>query len=439
MKQPRSFGGLSASGRALVVGVLVVLLCTVAGASPVAVADAQRSQGAQDGARTVDSCTTIDRPGRYVLTGNVTGAAGGEDENCIEIAADDVVFDGQGHTLSGDGAGHGVEVNGSENVTVRRLRASNWSIGVFYLGAGNGTIERTIADGNVEGIKLGAASDSDLRNNTAYDNAIGISLGGQSQNNTLRDNAAVDNKWGIHFERESGNNSVVNNVARNNTRWDYYAERDRSVNTVRNLELSTTTISFTERNVALRSVTSPPPLPRGTQSTGTFVETARTRGGDSTLSLTMPSDGGSATVWQARQSSWSRVPDSRTRTDGSSNAVTVNASTSFGIFAPLADANGNQGGPVTVSADPAPPVQRTLTPVETSTDTPERAATPEQAATAANPDDSTASAGGRTTVASGENEATQGGFDLDVVRVVFALLGVVGLAALGLAALRQRR
>lgn len=422
----------------------VTLAVLVAGAGlPMGVASAQSTQAGTP----VDSCTTIDTPGRYVLTGDVTGESSGPDDDCIEITASDVVLDGAGHTLSGNGEGHGVGVNGSSasvtNVTVERLRADNWSIGVFYLGADNSTISGTVVDNNTEGIALGAASNNTLTNNTAYNNAIAVATGGQSQNNTLRDNVAVENKWGIHFERESGNNTITDNVARNNSRWDYYSEYDESTNTVTDLELSTTTVSFTEQNVALRSVTSPPPLPRGTRSLGTFVETTRTRGGESALSLTMRYDEqASATLWQAEGSSWSQVPGRRTVVDGASNSVTVNTSANFGIFAPLADANGGRGGgAVTVSADRSPPVQRTLTAVESATTTRQTAA----ASDTPTGDDSVESTPGAvepatTQPARGESDAASGFVPgLDAVRLLFAFLGLVALAGLGLAAMRQTR
>ena len=120
MQLPRESGWVGAR-RMVAVGFIVVLFA----AASVGVASAQSA-----GTTPVDSCTTIDASGSYVLTENVTSTISGADESCVEITASNVTLDGAGHTLAGSGAGHGVEVNGSgstvSNVTVERLHASNW-------------------------------------------------------------------------------------------------------------------------------------------------------------------------------------------------------------------------------------------------------------------------------------------------------------------------
>jgi parallel beta-helix repeat protein len=418
----------------LLVGIVVVLVAVSAGA-----VSAQRAGNVS----TVDSCTTIDAPGRYALTGGVSGDIGNPDSACIEITASDVILDGQGHTVAGTGAGHGVEIDGTRNpvsnVTVRNLRASNWSIGVFALGSDNGTIRRTITENSTEGLALGASSNYTLVNNTARNNAIAVALGGESQNNTLRGMTAIENKWGIHFERESGNNTVENSIARNNSRWDYYSERNDARNTVENLAISTATLSFTGRNVALRSVTSPPPLPRGAGNLDSYVEVSDTRGGSAVLSLTM-NDGSaqnSVGLWRHDGQHWSPVGG----VQAASAAGTVSANlTQFGIFGALADAGAGAGGPVTVSASEGPDERTLTTPTPTATPTATPAATPsptavsEPAATESTPADANAT----TDVARGASEAVTETFAIGPLRAFIALLGVAGLVALGVVALRER-
>jgi hypothetical protein len=166
---------------------LGVLVCVGAIASPVGLAAGQT-------ATTVDSCTTIDAPGEYVLTTDVAS----DDARCIEITASDVTFSGGGHTVSGNGSGYGVVADGSSgllsNVTVERLVAADWSRGVFYLGVENGTIADTITRDSTEGVGIRASRRITIRNATAYDNALGIAAGGDSTNNTVRDAIAVENK-----------------------------------------------------------------------------------------------------------------------------------------------------------------------------------------------------------------------------------------------------
>jgi hypothetical protein len=143
----------------------VVVVCVVAAVVAAALVGVASAQSAGSGPTGVDSCTTINSSGKYVLTTDITGVTTAPEKGCIEITASNVVLDGRGHLLAGNGSGHGIEVNGSSravtNVTVKRLQAANWSIGVFYLGVDNGTIRGTITNNTTEGIAL-AASDRNL-------------------------------------------------------------------------------------------------------------------------------------------------------------------------------------------------------------------------------------------------------------------------------------
>jgi parallel beta-helix repeat protein len=426
-------GSRIVGARAVVlVGIVVVLVAAAAGA-----VSAQQAGNVS----TIDSCRTIDSSGRYVLTGTVTGDIGNPNAACIEITTGNVTLDGQGHTIAGTGAGHGVEIDGSRgsvsNVTVENLEARNWSIGIFALETDNGTLRRTITANSTEGIALGASSNYTLVNNTATGNAIAIALGGQSQNNTLRRMTAVGNKWGIHFERESGNNTIVNSVARNNSRWDYYSERNDNENIVRNLDIATGTLSFAGQNIALDAVTSPPPLPRGAGNLNSYVEVSDTRGGSASLSLTMSYGNArnSVTLWRHDGQHWSRV--ARSRTNSAASTVSANL-TEFGTFAALSDAGAGAGGPVTVSADQGPAVQRNLsTPAATATPTatpaPTPMTTPEPAATEQAP-----AANATPTAARGESEASTDSTGVGIIRAVFMIVGVIGLVVLGIVALRGR-
>jgi parallel beta-helix repeat protein len=467
-----SFGVERTDGhRALLVGVVVVALLAGAAAALSGVAGAQSAGNATG----VDSCRTIDSSGTYVLTENVTAGSG----DCITITASDVTLDGAGHTLEGSGSGHAIHANGTaravENVTVRRVQASNWSVGVFYLGVVDGTIRGTVANNNTEGIKLAQATGNRLVDNTVYANGVGLATGGESQNNTLRGNVAVENKWGIHFERDSSNNTVIDNAARNNSRWDYYSLQNGGTNTVTDLRLAATTVSLTERNVGIRSVSDPPEIPQDTRSLGTFVETTGTGGAGSAVTLTMgydnPNDS-SVVVYRNDGEFWADVDGASV--DAPASTVTVPDITEFGTFAPLAAVPGASGGPVNVSADASPSVQRTLTPVaspppvSTATATNVTAnittasnanattpvtgdATPPNASANATspatitdapetiaPSDNASANGSTTPPTTDESGATIGAV-FGFVRPLLVVLGIVGLVALGVVALRQAR
>jgi parallel beta-helix repeat protein len=78
----------------------------------------------------VTECRSILEPGRYVLDGSIGDTT---DEVCLFIGASDVVLDGAGNTVDGDGgeAGVGVSIGESvENVTVRNLTVTDFGTGV---------------------------------------------------------------------------------------------------------------------------------------------------------------------------------------------------------------------------------------------------------------------------------------------------------------------
>jgi len=54
----------------------------------------------------VNACTTIDSPGEYQLTADVANSG---QNACIRVTSDDVMLDGNGHTLDGTGSGAGVQ------------------------------------------------------------------------------------------------------------------------------------------------------------------------------------------------------------------------------------------------------------------------------------------------------------------------------------------
>lgn len=125
----------------------------------------------------IDSCTTISTPGRYVLASDVRTETA---ESCIDVRADDVTLDGRGHVIDGrktDGrsAGNsgntGLSVRDAGNVTVRNLTATDWEVGVGFAGTTDGTVRNVrVVDNDLSGVRLADATGTDLTNVTATTN-----------------------------------------------------------------------------------------------------------------------------------------------------------------------------------------------------------------------------------------------------------------------------
>jgi hypothetical protein len=92
---------------------------------------------------------SINSPGKYILTGDVSGSGLG-----IDINADNVTLDLNGFTISTSGAGGSIAVsinNARKNVTLRNGAVSNANIGII---AGNTQTNLTLEDLDITGCKL---------------------------------------------------------------------------------------------------------------------------------------------------------------------------------------------------------------------------------------------------------------------------------------------
>ncbi|WP_456475477.1 NosD domain-containing protein [Candidatus Pyrohabitans sp.] len=177
----------------------------------------------------ITGCTTISTPGVYLLNTNLLN----QGSTCINITASDVIFDGQGYTIDGtDTWGtYGVYVYNSSatltNVTVKNLNVTDWSSGIYYQNAQNGSIENNNASSNTNGIYLYSSSSNTLTDNNAWNNTqIGIWLGDSSNGNTLTNNNASYNNDGIYIEPSS--NTLTDNNANNNGRYGIWLTTSNS-------------------------------------------------------------------------------------------------------------------------------------------------------------------------------------------------------------------
>ena len=150
------------------------------------------------GATPVAGCVTINEPGRYVLTRNLTDNQGTRtSQNCLWINTSDVVLDGAGHRIDGIGVTDSVGVYvGSptpiENVTVRNLTVSDWHKGVWHRGVRDSTLRDLTADDNAIGLGIENATGTRVIDNAASENLIGVRVTRSTlaalSGNTVEDN-----------------------------------------------------------------------------------------------------------------------------------------------------------------------------------------------------------------------------------------------------------
>ncbi|MFB6129475.1 MAG: NosD domain-containing protein [Salinigranum sp.] len=133
-------------------------------------------------AETIDSLTRITEPGTYRLDGDLGGdGVASLSEAAIRIEADDVVLDGGGHALAGNGVSDSTAVAVAASrpltgVTVRDLRVVDWEIGLYVRGVTDVTVRGVEATDNGYGMLVENSRRCRLRGSTVRGNLIGVCL-----------------------------------------------------------------------------------------------------------------------------------------------------------------------------------------------------------------------------------------------------------------------
>jgi len=159
-----------------------------------------------------------------VLSENITVSG-----DCINVGADDIILDGSGFKLTGDGTGRGIILNGYNNVTLKNFATvDNFSIGIYFNNTSNSTfynISINSADNAAKGMSL----DTNILNNNFSD--INISLSGagsiglylDSSSNNSFSSLEIDSVSGVEVwsTNNSFNNSFTSLLLEGNTNLDF--------------------------------------------------------------------------------------------------------------------------------------------------------------------------------------------------------------------------
>jgi parallel beta-helix repeat protein len=173
----------------------------------------------------------------YLLTANITAT--------IIVQRDNVVLDGNGHTVQGThvvvntGEGSGIDLSGRTNVTVKNTQIKSSSHGVYLSSSSGISILGNNMTNNWEGIWLSSSSGNTIFENNMTNNSNGIlffspssgnsiwgnnithnsdlGIGLLGDNNTIFGNNITNNYYGIFVSDSSGNlifhNNLVNNTS----------------------------------------------------------------------------------------------------------------------------------------------------------------------------------------------------------------------------------
>lgn len=155
--------------RTLTVAVTLLVACSV-------LAPATLSTHASANQHEIASCTVVDEPGDYELTEDIhTNETG----SCLEIQANDVSIDGNGHVLEGPGINtdsNGIDLssgNYSSDVTVQNVEITGWNNAIYA--GGSYELSNTALYGNGAALKLTEGKADRLTDVAIENNSVGIS------------------------------------------------------------------------------------------------------------------------------------------------------------------------------------------------------------------------------------------------------------------------
>jgi parallel beta-helix repeat protein len=147
----------------------------------------------------------------YWFTGNIINRS-------IIVQRSNIILEGLGHTLQGDGTGNGTFLSGMVNVTIRDLIIEDFDTGIWLSGSSGGTI---FADWMINvncGVRLDFLSNNNLvSENLLTNDTVGILVESSSGTN-VSGNTVTNDHTGIQIEDSSYSTVSSNNVANNTDR-----------------------------------------------------------------------------------------------------------------------------------------------------------------------------------------------------------------------------
>ena len=174
----------------------------------------------------INSCTRISSPGEYVLTQSITNSGV---TSCINITSSDVIFDGGGYTVDGNGlTNYGLAVNNVNHITVKNLVVQDWNTrAVNIVNSNNNNFDNiTVKSGNYDGFSLQNSNNNILRNIKALNTGNVGFVFENSYGNDLKDSIFQNNAWedfDIYLTGGvSGCNNEVSNVSLTKYQLYYY-------------------------------------------------------------------------------------------------------------------------------------------------------------------------------------------------------------------------
>ena len=161
----------------------------------------------------VEGTDKIQRDGDvYTFTDNIINKS-------IVVERDNIVLDGAGYTLQGTGDGHGIDLLGRSNITIKNMEIRAFFLGIWLVHSSNNSITGNNMTNNDMAIDIGYSSNNIISGNSiryveVWYGWLGIDLA-FSSNNSIIGNNVTNYDLGIHLWSSSNNALVSNNFSSN--------------------------------------------------------------------------------------------------------------------------------------------------------------------------------------------------------------------------------
>jgi parallel beta-helix repeat protein len=183
---------------------------------------------------TVEGTDKIQRDGDvYTFISDVSGS--------IVVERDNVVLNGAGYRLQGDGNENGITLSDISNTTVKNLKLSSFNIGIVVMGSNNNKISENTITNNFRGLDLTASENNTVSENYIANNNDGIAL--ENMYNNIVENTITNNSDIGIFLNGAGYNNIIGNNITNNKRgivvsisYDNVIHHNNFVNNINHVE-----------------------------------------------------------------------------------------------------------------------------------------------------------------------------------------------------------
>jgi len=164
---------------------------------------------------------SIDPPTAAISTaGNITYVFTGDFNDSIVIERDNILVDGAGFKVQGNGTGKGISLTQRTNVTIKNTTIKDFAYGIWLnQSANNRILENDIASNTTQmnnyGVRLEFSTDNVISGNNITGNRFSLALTSHSSNNIIAGNNVRSSIYGIALEDSQNNTIAGNRIAHN--------------------------------------------------------------------------------------------------------------------------------------------------------------------------------------------------------------------------------